>query len=371
MTHRPFRAEHIGSLLRTPELRAARTQLAAGGLDAAGLRAAEDVAVRAVVKLQEDAGLQVVTDGEMRRNTYSDSFTVGGIHGVEIRMTEEQGWSKSQTHGHRTARRIPAVTGKISWKGPQNAADFAFLKSVTTRTPKITLPGPAYIHYRAGRLNISRDAYPSLDEFFTDLVEAYGKEINSLYDVGCRYVQIDETSLVKLGDDRARQLLTERGDDWADLLKLYVDVVNRVIATAPADMRVGLHICRSQDPSWQANVSYAPIAEAVFQGTRAPFFFLEYDNERAGGFEPLAAVPKDRSVVLGLVASKVPEVESADYLKRRIDEASKFIDLDRLALSPQCGFATSWDVGGAMTQEIEAAKLKRVVDVSREVWGDR
>ena len=369
MSHRPFRAEHIGSLLRPPALRAARTKVAAGALDAAGLRAAEDAAVRDVVKLQEDVGLQVVTDGEMRRNTYSDSFTIGGLNGVEIRMTEPEGWSKSQSHGHRTARRIPAVIHKVTWKGPQNAADFAFLKSVTTRTPKITLPGPAYIHYRAGRLNISRDAYPSLDEFFADLVEAYGKEINSLYDAGCRYVQIDETSLVKLGDDRARQLLKERGDDWADLLKLYVDVVNRVIRTAPADMRVGLHICRSQDPSWQANVSYGPISEAVFQGIDAPFFLLEYDNDRAGGFEPLAAVPKDRSVVLGLVSSALPELETADYLKRRIEEASKFIDLDRLALSPQCGFATNAEAGGAMTQEIEAAKLKRVVDVSREVWG--
>ena len=369
MPHRPFRAEHIGSLLRPAALRAARTQLMAGGLDAAGLRAAEYAAVLHVVKMQEDAGLQGLTDGEMRRNTYSDSFTVGGLHGVEIRLTEQEGWSKSETHGHRTARRIPAVSGKIAWKGPQNAADFAFLKSVASRTPKITLPGPAYIHYRAGRANIDKTAYPDLDGFFADLVEAYGKEIKSLYDVGCRYVQIDETSLVKLGDERARQLLADRGDHWADLLKLYVEVVNGVARTAPADMRVGLHICRSQDPSWQANVSYGPIAEAVFQGIEVPFFFLEYDNERAGGFEPLASVPKDRCVVLGLVASKQPEIETADYLKRRIDEASKFIDLDRLALSPQCGFATSWDVGGAMTEAIEAAKLKRVVDVATEVWG--
>ena len=234
MPHRPFRAEHIGSLLRPAALRAARTQLMAGGLDAAGLRAAEDAAVLHVVKMQEDAGLQVLTDGEMRRNTYSDSFTVGGLHGVEIRLTEQEGWSKSETHGHRTARRIPAVTGKIAWKGPQNAADFAFLKSVASRTPKITLPGPAYIHYRAGRANIDKTAYPDLDGFFADLVEAYGKEIKSLYDVGCRYVQIDETSLVKLGDERARQLLADRGDHWADLLKLYVEVVNGVARTAPA-----------------------------------------------------------------------------------------------------------------------------------------
>jgi 5-methyltetrahydropteroyltriglutamate--homocysteine methyltransferase len=322
-----------------------------------------------VVKLQEDAGLKVVTDGEFRRNTYSDSFTIGGLNGVEILMTEEQGWSKSQAFGHRTARRIPAVTGKISWKGPQNAADFKFLASVTKQTGKVTLPGPAYIHYRAGRANIDKAAYPNLDTFFADLAGAYHKEIASLHEAGCRYVQIDETSLVKLGDERARELLAARGDKWQDLLKLYVDVVNAVVSGVPADMRVGLHICRSQDPNWQANVSYGPIAEAVFQGVKVPFFFLEYDNERAGGFEPLAAMPKDRSVVLGLVASKAPEVETADYLKRRVEEASKFVDLDRLALSPQCGFATSANVRGAMTQEIEAAKLKRIADVAREIWG--
>ncbi len=369
MQHRPFRAEHIGSLLRPAALRAARTEFDAGARDAASLRAVEDAAIRDVVKLQEDAGLQVVTDGELRRSTYSDSFTIGGLNGVEIRMTEPEGWSKSQTFGHRTARRIPAVTGKVSWKGPQNAENFRFLASVTSRTGKVTLPGPAYIHYRAGREHISRDAYPTLDNFWSDLVGAYHKEIASLHAAGCRYVQIDETSLVKLGDERARGLLKERGDDWRDLLPLYVDVVNRVLRGVPADMRVGLHICRSQDPSWQANVGYDPIAEAVFQGIEVPFFFLEYDTERSGGFEPLALVPKDRSIVLGLVAPKIPEMETADYLKRRIDEAARFIDLDRLALSPQCGFATNAEVGGAMTEAIEAAKLKLVVDVSREVWG--
>ena len=369
MNNRPFRAEHIGSLLRPASLKAARAEFEAGARDAAGLRAAEDSAIRHVVKLQEDAGLQVVTDGELRRNTYSDSFTVGGLNGVEIIMTEPEGWSKSQSHGHRTARRIPAVTGKVSWKGPQNAENFRFLASVTSRTGKVTLPGPAYIHYRAGREHISSTAYPTLDNFWSDLVDAYHKEIASLHAAGCRYVQIDETSLVKLGDDRARSLIKERGDDWRDLLPLYVDVVNRVLAGVPADMRVGLHICRSQDPSWQANVGYDPIAETVFGTMKVPFFFLEYDDERSGTFEPLKFVPRDKCVVLGLVAPKVPAIETADYLKRRIEEASKYVDIDRLALSPQCGFATNADVGGVMTEEIEAAKLKLVVDVSRQVWG--
>src|SRR6266436_3739487 len=227
----PFRAEHIGSLMRPSELLRARERHAAGKLDREALSEIENEAIRHVVKLQEDLGLQVVTDGEFRRGTYSDSFTSAGISGVKIERTEDQGWTKSQSHGHRMARRIPAVVSRIAWKGPQNAADFRFLKSLTTRTPKITLPGPCYIHYRAGRANISREAYPDLDTFWSDLVEAYTEEMRSLAGAGCTYLQIDETSLVKLGDPRARALLKERGDDWQDLLKTYINVVNAVIAS--------------------------------------------------------------------------------------------------------------------------------------------
>src|SRR5262249_30843037 len=204
----PFRAEHLGSLGRLPALMRGRAQHAAGELDREGLAAVEHAAIARVVKLQEDVGLQVVTDGEFRRGTYSDAFTSAGISGVKIETTEERGWTRSQSHGHRMARRIPTVVGRIAWKGPQNADDFRFLKSLTTRTPKITLPGPCYIHYRAGRANISRNVYPDLDAFWSDLVEAYVQEMRSLADAGCRYLQIDETSLVKLGDPRVRQLLT-------------------------------------------------------------------------------------------------------------------------------------------------------------------
>src|SRR5262245_1074442 len=221
----PFRAEHIGSLLRPPDLLRAREEHAAGRLDRARLTEIERAAIRDVVRMQEEVGLDVVTDGEFRRGTYSDSFTTSGISGVDVQLTEEQGWSKSGTHGHRTARRIPAVVDRIAWKGPQNAADFAYLKSLTTRTPKITLPGPCYIHYRAGRANISRSVYPDLDRFWSDLVAAYVQEMKSLADAGCTYLQLDETSLVKLGDPRARELLKERGDGWRDLLKTYIGVV--------------------------------------------------------------------------------------------------------------------------------------------------
>jgi len=297
----PFRAEHIGSLIRPPELLRARERHAAGELDRKGLAAIENAAIARVVKLQEDVGLHVVTDGEFRRGTYSDAFTNAGISGVKIEMTEERGWSRSQSHGHRMARRIPTVVGRVAWKGPQNADDFRFLKSLTTRTPKITLPGPCYIHYRAGRANICRDVYPDLDAFWSDLVEAYVQEMRSLADAGCRYLQIDETSLVKLGDPRVRQLLAERGDDWRDLLRIYVGVVNAVVAGAPEGMTIGIHVCRSQDPSWQADAGYDPIAEPLFNAMKVDNYFLEYDNARAGTFAPLRCVPEGKFVVLGLV----------------------------------------------------------------------
>jgi 5-methyltetrahydropteroyltriglutamate--homocysteine methyltransferase len=364
----PFRAEHIGSLIRPPELLRARDEHAAGKLDRAALRAIEDKAIRGVVKLQEDLGLEVITDGEFRRGTYSDSFTSAGISGVKIELTEVAGWSSSQSHGHRMARRIPAVVERIAWAGPQNAEDFRFLKSLTSRTGKITLPGPCYIHYRAGRANISRAAYPDLDLFWSDLVKAYHQEMASLAEVGCRYVQIDETSLVKLGDPRVRQLLVGRGDDWRDLLKTYIGVVNAVVAGAPAGMTVGIHVCRSQDPSWQADVGYDPIAKPLFNEMKVDTYFLEYDNARSGTFAPLASVPAGKFVVLGLIASKTAEVESADLLQRRIEEASRHIKLDQLGLSPQCGFSTSAAEHVTVTEAVEKAKLARVVEVARRVW---
>jgi 5-methyltetrahydropteroyltriglutamate--homocysteine methyltransferase len=370
MSGPPFRAEHIGSLIRPPELLRARQQHVAGLIDRDNLATIENDAIARVVKLQEDLGLHVITDGEFRRGTYSDSFTSAGISGVKIAMTEDEGWTRSQSHGHRMARRIPTIVGRVAWKGPQNAADFRFLKSLTSRTPKITLPGPCYIHYRAGRANISREAYPDLDTFWSDLVEAYHQEIRSLAEAGCSYLQIDETSLVKLGDPRARQLLSERGDDWRDLLRSYIDAVNAVVAGAPKGMTIGIHVCRSQDPSWQADIGYDPIAEPLFNEMKIDSYFLEYDNARAGTFAPLRSVPEGKFVVLGLVASKVADVESVELLKRRIEDASRYIKPDQLGLSPQCGFSTSAAEHVAVTEDVEKAKLARVVEVARQVWGE-
>jgi 5-methyltetrahydropteroyltriglutamate--homocysteine methyltransferase len=365
----PFRAEHIGSLLRPPELLHARERHAAGALDRQALTAIEERAIRDVVKLQEDIGLQVITDGEFRRGTYSDSFTSSGISGVSVEVTESEGWTPSASHGHRMARRIPQVVDRIEWKGPQNAADFRFLKSLTSRTPKITLPGPCYIHYRAGRRNISREVYPDLDTFWSDLVEAYHREMHSLAQAGCSYLQIDETSLIKLGDPRVRDLLAERGDDWRDLLRIYIGVINAVIAVAPEGMTIGIHICRSQDPSWQADVGYDAVARPLFNDMNVGIYFLEYDNVRAGTLIPLRWVPAGKFVVLGLVATKVAQLETVDYLKRRIEDASRYLPLAQLCLSPQCGFSTSAAEHVAVTEGIEKAKLGRVVEVARQVWG--
>ncbi len=369
VAQKPFRADHIGSLMRPPELLEARREQAAGRIDSAQLREIENAAIRDVIKLQEDAGLEVITDGEFRRGTYSDSFTIGGVSGIRVEMTEDEGFKPSQTHGHRTARRIPKVVDKIQWRGPQNAEDLKFTRSLTDKTCKVTLPGPAYVHYRAGREHIRRDVYPNLDNFWADFVTAYHKEMRSLADAGCTYLQLDETSLVKLGDERVRLLLKERGDDWQDLLKTYVDVVNAVIAGAPPQMRVGVHVCRSQDPSWQADVGYDPIAQALFHNMKADLYLLEYNNERCGTFAPLSMVPKGKTIVLGLLTSSTPEIEDKASVKRRIEEATKFIPLDQLALSPHCGFATGALARTGMTLEAERAKLELCTEIAREIWG--
>lgn len=365
----PFRADQVGSLVRPAALLQARADFAAGRIDAAALRAAEDAAIGAVIAKQEEIGLLVVTDGEFRRDTYSDSFTTSGISGVKVELTEEEGWKKSDTHGHRTARRIPAVVSRIAWAGPRNAKDFAVTKSFATRTAKITLPGPAYIHYRAGRDNIDRGVYPSLDEFWADLVRAYHQELRALCDAGCRYVQIDETSLVKLGDPRARQLLKARGDDWSDLLRIYVDAINEVVAGAPPEMRIAIHICRSQDPSWQADIGYDPIADAIFNRLNIGTYLLEYDGPRTGNFEPLRLLPKGKAVVLGLVSSRDKRLETGDELKRRIEEASGYAPLERLALSPHCGFATSTQHSSDEADALQWRKLALIVETAGAVWG--
>jgi 5-methyltetrahydropteroyltriglutamate--homocysteine methyltransferase len=311
----------------------------------------------------------MVTDGEYRRGTYSDLLTDAEFSGIRVVRTEDQGWSTSATHGHRTAMRIPAVEARIESRGTKTAADFAFTNSLTSRTVKITLPGPAYVHYRAGRANISRDVYPDLDGFWSDIVAAYVNELQTLAGAGCTYVQLDETSLVKLGDPRAQELLAARGDDWRDLLRIYIDVINELLAHAPEGMTIAMHVCRSQDERWQADTSYEPIADALFNRCRVGSYLLEWDGPRAGSFEPLRHLPPGKRVVLGLISSKSADVERSEEIKRRVEEASRYTPLERLALSPQCGFATGAKAFDAASYERQRRKLAIAVDVAREIWG--
>lgn len=231
----------------------------------------------------------------------------------------------------------------------------------------MTLPGPAYIHYRAGRNNISSDVYPNLDDFWNDLTNAYKDELKSLFDAGCRYVQLDETSIAKLGDEKIREGLAKRGDDWQDLLEAYIDAVNAVVSSAPQGMSIGIHLCRgNKQGHWQAAGGYDDIAEKLFRNLKTGFYFLEYDSPRAGSFAPLKALPDDKIVVIGAMTTKSSELESAEFLKSRIKEASEFVDIERLCISPQCGFASS--VNSVMNEEQQLAKLKRLIEVANEIW---
>ncbi len=366
----PFRADIVGSFLRPDTIKAARADHRAGKLTADQLRLLEDTEIRKVIAMQEAAGLQVATDGEFRRGTYSENFTTQGLTGVTTEHSGTGKWTYSDGKGGSRNARVPTVTERIKWSGGSgNVSAFSFLKScVTSAIPKITLPGPCYIYQRAGRDNISPDVYPNIDQFWADLASAYHAELSALYDAGCRYVQLDDTAVAKLGDPKIQAALAERGDDWKRLLGTYTDAINAVIGGAPKDMTIALHLCRgNQAGHWQAEGGYDPVAEHLFARIKAPAYFLEYDSPRAGTFEPLRKLPDDKVVVLGLVSTKVAVLEDAARIKARIAEAAKVVPLDRLCLSPQCGFASS-ETGNPLTFEDQRAKLDLVVSVAREVW---
>jgi 5-methyltetrahydropteroyltriglutamate--homocysteine methyltransferase len=265
------------------------------------------------------------------------------------------------------------VDGPVRWNGSANAENFAFLQGATRHTAKMTLPGPCYIHFRAGRERISRDAYPLLDDFWTDLVAAYAAELRALADAGCRYVQFDETSLAKLGDPKIRAALEARGDPWEALLDRYLAVINAVVTQAPPGMRIGMHLCRGNRMGhWQAEGGYEAVADRVFRGLAIDFFFLEYDSERAGTFAPLRLVPEHKSIVLGLVSTKVAALEAPEApeaLAARVRDCARYVGLDRLAISPQCGFSSSEKANTIMTEEQAVAKLRRVAEVAARLWG--
>jgi 5-methyltetrahydropteroyltriglutamate--homocysteine methyltransferase len=369
-TSPPFRAEHIGSFLRPPALLAARGEHAAGRLSAEGLREAENATIRDFVALQEGLGFQAVTDGEFRRSTYTENFTTSGLSGVSAEQTGEGAWAYTDASGHRERARILSVNGPVRWQGSTNARDFAFVKGATRQMAKMTLPGPCYIHFRAGRERISREVYPRLEEFWTDLIAAYVAELKALAEAGCQYVQLDETSLAKLGDPKIREALEARGDPWEALLGQYLSVINAIVAQAPQDMRIGMHLCRGNRMGhWQAAGGYDAVADKVFRGLAIDFFFLEYDSERAGTFEPLRLVPDHKSIVLGLVSTKAAALEPVDQLVARIEDCARYVGLDRLGVSPQCGFSSSEKANTIMTYDQAVAKLRRVAEVADRMWG--
>jgi 5-methyltetrahydropteroyltriglutamate--homocysteine methyltransferase len=362
----PFRADHVGSFLRPPALLAARERHRQGEIDAVALREVEDEAIREVVARQESWGLEGITDGEYRRTYFHLDF-LEQLEGVEIR-----GGIAQRFHGAagevEFAPPVMHVTSKLRHVKPIQLADFEYLKSVTTHTPKVTIPSPTMLHFRGGRAAISREAYPDLEGFYADIAACYRDEIRSLADAGCRYLQLDDTNLAYLCDPKMRAGAEARGDDPNELPRRYAALINAAIADRPADMAVCVHLCRGNFQSaWAAEGGYDPVAESLFNDLAVDGYFLEYDDARSGDFRPLRYVPKGKRVVLGIVTSKVADLESRDELRRRIDEAAKYVPLDQLALSPQCGFSSTVH-GNAITPADEERKMRLIVEVARDVW---
>ncbi len=364
----PFRADHVGSLLRPPALTKARAEHKAGRIGDQDLRRMEDDAIRDVVKLQQDLGLQGITDGEFRRSSWHMDFLyqIGGVRKVEQNITvhfhSDQGDVDFKPSGLR-------VEGKLSLNGCIFGDHFEYLRRVTTQgTPKLTIPSPSMMHYRGGRAAIDEAVYPRMEEFWRDLSAVYAKEIAELGKRGCTYLQLDDTSLAYLNDPKQREYVRSIGGNPDEQHRIYIGNLNAALAGKPAGMRVCTHMCRGNfRSSWAAEGGYDHVAEALFTELNVDGFFLEYDDARSGGFEPLRFVPKGKFVVLGLVTTKRGRLESKDELKRRIDAASKFIDIDQLCLSPQCGFAST-EEGNILTEDQQWAKLRMIVELADEIW---
>jgi len=358
----PFRADQVGSLLRPPELAAARAKAKAGQLSAAELRAVEDRAIREAVAKQEAIGLRGITDGEFRRDFWHLDF-VRQLEGVTLKPVE------GLTFEAEDVPPMASVTGKLSCTRPIMVDHFAFLKTVVKKTPKLCIPAPATLHFRGGRNAISREVYPDLAEFFADAAAAWRVAIGHIARAGCTYLQLDDVSFSYLCDPKVRDNYRAHGDDPAALPRAYAGAINAALAERTPGMTVTLHTCRGNFRStWLASGAYEEsVIEAMFS-TAVDAYFMEYDSERAGGFEPLRLLPKGKKVVLGLVTTKVGALEAKDALKRRIEEAAKFVPLENLCLSPQCGFASTHH-GNKLALDEQWRKLERVVEVAREVWG--
>jgi 5-methyltetrahydropteroyltriglutamate--homocysteine methyltransferase len=358
----PYRADQVGSLLRPKELADARKSFKAGNLKEHALGQIEDRCIREAISRQEAVGLQSITDGEFRRDWWHLDFMsqLDGVTSV-VNPGPKFGGTEEQPP-------IPSVTGKVGCSRPIMVKDFVFLKANTQETAKFTIPSPAMLHLRGGRSSISREVYPDLAEFWADTAAAYRTAIRHLADAGCSYLQLDDVSFAYLCDPKIQETARRNGDDPAKLPRTYANAVSAALKGRPAGMTVTMHTCRGNfKSSWVASGGYEPVAEAMFSSA-VDAFFMEFDSERAGGFEPLRYLPKGKKVVLGLVTSKVPALESKDFLKKRIEEASRYVPLENLCLSPQCGFSSTHH-GNSLTADEQWRKLERVVEVAREVWG--
>jgi 5-methyltetrahydropteroyltriglutamate--homocysteine methyltransferase len=365
----PFRADHVGSLLRPAELLQAREHFADGRISGEELRRIEDEAIREAVRMQKEVGLQSATDGEFRRASWHMDFIyqIEGISkaedGLKVEFRNQDGTIEFTSASLR-------IDGKLGIRETIFGEHFEFLRdSVDGVTPKLTIPSPSMVHYRGGAAALDPDVYPDVDEFWRDLTAAYAEQVARVAELGCTYLQFDDTSLAYLNDPRQRQMIAERGEDAEHLHEAYVRHINEALHDRPEGLTVTTHMCRGNfRSSWVAEGGYDFVAETLFSELGVDGFFLEYDDARSGGFEPLRFVPKGKLVVLGLVTTKRGELESKDELKRRIEEASRYVDLDQLCLSPQCGFSSTVE-GNLVTHEQQWDKLRLIVEVAQEVWG--
>jgi 5-methyltetrahydropteroyltriglutamate--homocysteine methyltransferase len=363
----PFRADHVGSFLRPRALLEARERRKRGEIAAEQLRAVEDEAIRSVVRFQEDIGLRGITDGEFRRTYFHVDFL------TQLDGVIEQGVTAVKFHKAdgeiEYSPPVMKVTGKVRHRAPIQLRDFEFLQTVTSRVPKVTIPSPTMLHFRGGRAAIDPATYPDLEEFYADVASAYAAELRALGAAGCTYVQLDDTNLAYLCDERQRAGARERGDDPDELPRRYARLINAAIAQKPTGMTVCIHLCRGNfRSSWVAEGGYEPVAEVLFNELAVDGYFLEYDDARSGDFAPLRHVPRGRTIVLGLVTTKLDRLEDKDHLKQRIDAAARLVPLEQLCLSPQCGFSSTVH-GNDITVGQQAAKLQLVVETAREVWG--
>ena len=361
----PFRADHVGSLLRTAPLKEVRAKHEKGEISADALKAVEDREIAAIIRKQEDIGLKAVTDGEFRRAFWNYDF-LGRLDGVEAYLGER----KIRFQGVNPKPMMLRVIGKLgTFSNHPMLEHFRFVKEHTRAVPKITIPSPSSLHFRYGRDAVPESVYPDMADFYRDLGQSYRKAVRAFADAGCRYLQLDEVNFTYLCDPKLRAQVAGRGDDPEKLPSIYAGIINAAISDIPPDMTIAMHLCRGNFQStFVASGGYEPVAEILFNTINVHAYFMEYDTDRAGGFEPLRFVPKGKTVVLGLITSKSGRLESKDDIKRRIDQATKFVSLEQLCLSPQCGFAST-EEGNLLAEEEQWAKLRMVVELSEEVWG--